>query len=89
MDENEFDPYDMAELEDMFDRILREQQRLKGKPSVDGYSLEFSISMEAAREMLRVWLRACLGDDESRELCFRQYSEIMKQLHQMVSEDET
>lgn len=88
MDENEFDPFDMAELEDMFDRVMEEQKRLKAHSTVNGYSLEFSVSADAARAMLRTWLRACLGDDESRELCFKQYSEIMRQLHELVSEDD-
>lgn len=67
-----FDPDDMEEMNRRFESIIRE--------SNEAYVLEFTISKQYAKQLVREWVEACMGFDESYDKCFAEYSNIMQNL---------
>jgi hypothetical protein len=75
-----FDPDDMEEMNQRFDSIIRE--------STESYVLEFTISKTYAKQLIKEWVQACMGMEESYEACFAEYSNIMQNLIMEMKEDE-
>ena len=77
-DEDFFDPDDLAELTQTFDALVHEAET--------GFIMEFMVSEMSARELVKQWLKATLGDKRAQKFCFREYSKIMEHLLKALQE---
>ena len=80
MSDDNFDPYDMEELNKKFDQIIRDTE--------NGYVIEFHMSRLAAREMVEEWVQAILGVPESTRRCMENYSYIVTCIMDELKKDD-
>jgi hypothetical protein len=79
MSESDFDPQDMEDLRDIFDKIDEDHEVQ--------YVVELHISLLSAKEMIDEWITAMMGDKESIKNCMINYSFIVERVMEKVSED--
>ena len=72
MENEDFNPDDLDELESTFARILKHND--------SGYIMEFSISRLNAQELLECWHEAMMGDQIAMARSMMEYAKIMTQL---------
>lgn len=80
MSDADFDPDDIAELDELFTKITRE--------STDGFYIEMFISKLSARTMIKTWLEAILGAPAAVKECLTNYGYIVDELIKALEEDE-
>ncbi len=79
MDEPEFDPKDIEELEEIFVSVLEDHE--------EGYSVEVIVSRAQARDMVKNWVAAMMGDPLAVSRSFMEYSQIIVCLLEALKED--
>ncbi len=79
MSNDDFDPEDIAELENSFNSVIRDAE--------EGYLMELMFSRADGREMVETWVRAMLGDIYAMVDCFKNYSMIMEEVKEALKED--
>lgn len=79
MDEPEFDPKDIEELEDIFVSVLEDHE--------EGYSVEVIVSRAQARDMVANWVQAMMGDPYAVAQSFIEYSQIVTCLMEALQQD--
>lgn len=72
MNEEDFKPEDMKEIEMAFAKTISN--------SKVGYIVEFHISRLAAEEMTAEWIQALMGDADAIRACMQNYSFIVQQI---------
>ncbi len=80
MSSDDFDPMDMQELSIKFSRMMSDKDQ--------GYMMEFSISRLQAKDMMIMWMKACLGDTSAQAQCFAEFGKIMLELEYAITNDE-
>lgn len=75
-----FDPSDMEELDKKFDQIIKDTE--------NGYVVEFHMTRLAARDMVKEWMQALLGDPVAAENCLQNYSYIVTCIMDELKKDD-
>jgi hypothetical protein len=78
-DDDKFRPEDMAEMSDRLESIVRDSEQ--------GYMMEFIISRQDAKELVKVWEMARDGDEVASLMCLMEYGKIMIQLGKALRDD--
>lgn len=73
------DPEDMDELSNTYYQMMRDNDK--------GYVLEFSISRLQAKDMMKIWTLACIGESESINQCLVEFGKIMLELNYALETD--
>lgn len=79
-DDFDFNPDDLAELEERFEHVISDSE--------NGYILELLISRINAKGLLKTWIEACLGDTVSMRASMYEYGKIMQELKDAMVEDD-
>ena len=79
MSDENFNPSDMDELNKKFDQIIRDTE--------NGYCVEFHLTRLAARDMVKEWMQALLGDKEAYKGCMDNYDYIMSCIMEELQKD--
>lgn len=79
MSDENFNPSDMDELNKKFDQIIRDTE--------NGYCVEFHLTRLAARDMVKEWMQALLGDKEAYKSCMDNYDYIMSCIMEELQKD--
>lgn len=79
MSEEEFNPSDVNEIDSRFEQIIRDTE--------NGYCVEFHITRLAARDMVKEWMEALLGDTDSAKACMQNYSYIVTCIMEELQRD--
>lgn len=80
MSDADFNPDDIADLEERFAKITKE--------SSDGFFIEMFITKESARTMIKTWLEAIMGVPTAVKECLTNYGYIVDELILALEEDE-
>ena len=75
----DFNPDDLSELEGIFAQMIEDNET--------GFVMEFIISKLAAKELVELWLEACLGDGSALALSLKEYGKIMAELAEALSSE--
>jgi hypothetical protein len=82
MDEEfDLDPEDILELGETFESII--------KDSEEGYVVELHMTRLAAKELIKQWLKALSGDEESVMESLGHYAYMISEIMYAVKEDES
>lgn len=79
MSDGDFNPDDMREMNKKFEQIIRDSDR--------GYCVELHLTVLAARDMVKEWVQAIMGDEEAIKNCASNYSYIMTQIMEALQQD--
>lgn len=70
--EEEFSPDDIAYLEKKFAKIY--------KDTYEGYTIELQVSRLGAKEIVKDWVAAMMGNRQAINACMKNYSHIISEL---------
>jgi|DEB19_MinimDraft_3_1074340.scaffolds.fasta_scaffold01824_3 hypothetical protein len=79
-EDEEFDPDDIEELNATFDALIHDAEA--------GFTIEFICSRMGAKDLVRTWLKAAMGDQKAMKSCFKEYSKIMEHLIIALKEED-
>lgn len=79
MSDENFNPDDMEDMDKRFDQIIRDTE--------NGYCVEFHLTRLAARDMVKEWMQALLGDQEAAKGCMQTYSYIASCIMEELQKD--
>ena len=76
MNDNEFSPEDIKELDNLFARISQD--------AYEGYAVEFHITRLGAKDMVKEWLKALEGNPDALFAAMENYAYIVEEIQQAL-----
>lgn len=76
MNDNEFSPEDINELDNLFARISQD--------AYEGYAVEFHITRLGAKDMVKEWLKALEGNPDALFAAMENYAYIVGEIQQAL-----
>ena len=76
LDDDDFNPDDMSELEGIFTNMIADNE--------SGFVMEFIISKLAAKELVSEWIKACHGDARSLNMSLHEYAKIISEIERAL-----
>lgn len=77
---DQFDPDDITELEEKFESII--------KDSEIGYVVELHMTRFAAKELVKVWINALMGDEDAVIESLGHYAYMISEVMEALKEDD-
>ncbi len=81
MNDDEFDPTDINELEKLFDKIMGQEEH--------GYELVFFINRNDAEELVFSYDAAMNGDKAGLRRCMHEFGKIVNKIQYAIETNET
>lgn len=75
-----FDPDDIEEIEQRFNAVIQDSE--------EGYVMELMFSRADGKDMIKTWVRAMMGDTKAAAECFANYSLIMEEVKNALTDDD-
>lgn len=79
MNDDEFSPEDIKEIDNLFARISQD--------AYEGYAVEFHITKLGAKDMVAEWEKAVKGDQDALYACMENYTYIVSEIAQALEMD--
>lgn len=77
--EEEFNPDDIAYLDKKFAKIVKDTQ--------EGYTIELQVSRLGAKDLVKDWVKAMMGNRAALNSCMKNYSHIINELMAELESD--